>query len=124
MRPLTPLMLVAAVGCGSKTIEDPFANSTDPMTTNPGTDPTDASASSGDAESSDGNTDDPTNATESTDPSTTVDPDSGTTDGGPAVCGDGIISGEDEVCDGEEFGDLSCTSLGFMGGTLVCTAMC
>ncbi|MBL8948898.1 MAG: hypothetical protein JNK45_37345 [Myxococcales bacterium] len=62
--------------------------------------------------------------TASSEPTTTVDPDSGTSDGGPAVCGDGIISGEDEVCDGEEFGDLSCTSLGFMGGTLVCTAMC
>lgn len=42
---------------------------------------------------------------------------------GEAVCGDGIISG-DEECDGTNLGGQTCQSLGYYGGTLSCKADC
>jgi hypothetical protein len=38
-------------------------------------------------------------------------------------CGDGILD-EDEQCDGEDLGGLSCEDLGYSGGVLLCTADC
>ncbi|HET6584772.1 MAG TPA: hypothetical protein VFG69_15045 [Nannocystaceae bacterium] len=43
--------------------------------------------------------------------------------GGTDVCGDGIV-GPTEACDGTEFDDASCASLGFMSGDLVCSDDC
>ena len=43
--------------------------------------------------------------------------------GGPPECGNGVLEGN-EKCDGEDFGDQSCTSLGFDDGELVCNAGC
>lgn len=41
----------------------------------------------------------------------------------PAVCGNGTVdTGED--CDGTDFAGATCTSLGFTGGTLACSATC
>jgi len=40
-----------------------------------------------------------------------------------AVCGDGVRSGS-EACDGLDRGDHTCTSAGFDGGALGCTAAC
>ena len=46
---------------------------------------------------------------------------------GPAacalVCGDGRRQ-PSEVCDGSDVGESSCASVGFLGGTLACTASC
>ena len=39
------------------------------------------------------------------------------------ICGDSRLVG-DEVCDTLEFGELTCESLGYYGGELVCTAAC
>jgi hypothetical protein len=41
----------------------------------------------------------------------------------PAVCGDGIVSG-DEACDGSELGGQTCEDLGFADGALGCSPMC
>ncbi len=42
----------------------------------------------------------------------------------PAVCGDGVIEGE-EQCDGEALGDMTCTDVGdFDGGVLLCSDAC
>ncbi|MBN2459660.1 hypothetical protein JXB28_05220 [Candidatus Woesearchaeota archaeon] len=38
------------------------------------------------------------------------------------ICGDGIINQINEQCDGNDFGSLTCESLGFTGGTLACDA--
>jgi len=40
-----------------------------------------------------------------------------------SICGDGVIEGQEE-CDGDKFGDLTCESLGFAGGSLLCDASC
>ena len=40
------------------------------------------------------------------------------------VCGDGVFTPGFEQCDGQDFGDTSCRSLGFDGGDLRCTAAC
>ena len=42
---------------------------------------------------------------------------------GEAVCGDGIISGN-EQCDGTNLDGQTCQSLGYYGGTLSCKADC
>jgi len=42
---------------------------------------------------------------------------------GEAVCGDGIISGN-EQCDGANLAGQTCQSLGYYGGTLSCKADC
>jgi len=41
----------------------------------------------------------------------------------PSVCGNGIKEGTEE-CDGTDLGGTTCESLGFTGGTLICTASC
>jgi hypothetical protein len=41
----------------------------------------------------------------------------------PDVCGNGTLDGT-ESCDGLDFGDETCTTLGFDGGTLSCPADC
>jgi serine protease AprX len=41
----------------------------------------------------------------------------------PAFCGNGVKEGS-EACDGADLGGLTCTSQGFAGGTLACTASC
>lgn len=43
--------------------------------------------------------------------------------GAPATCGNGVREGN-EICDGADFGELSCASFGFTGGTLACTPNC
>lgn len=40
------------------------------------------------------------------------------------TCGDGAINVAGEICDGPDLGGMSCTSLGFTGGTLTCTTAC
>jgi len=40
-----------------------------------------------------------------------------------AVCGDGVKEGWED-CDKSDFGEASCSSLGFSSGTLTCTAAC
>lgn len=40
------------------------------------------------------------------------------------VCGDGVFTPGFEQCDGQDFGDTTCLSLGFAGGDLRCTAAC
>lgn len=40
------------------------------------------------------------------------------------ACGDGVIDVVGEDCDGSDLGGRSCTLLGFLGGTLGCTAGC
>jgi hypothetical protein len=39
------------------------------------------------------------------------------------VCGDGVLE-ETEPCDGDQFGNSSCGSEGFLGGDIVCTDSC
>ncbi|PKN27266.1 MAG: hypothetical protein CVU65_03020 [Deltaproteobacteria bacterium HGW-Deltaproteobacteria-22] len=39
-------------------------------------------------------------------------------------CGDGVLMPGFEACDGADFGDEDCVSLGHHGGTLACTADC
>ena len=40
-------------------------------------------------------------------------------------CGDGIIQTSDgETCDGSELGGMTCTDLGYCGGTLACRSTC
>ncbi len=51
----------------------------------------------------------------------TVGPDTG--DGGAALCGNGTID-QGEDCDGDEFDNQTCGSLGFLGGELTCAADC
>ena len=41
----------------------------------------------------------------------------------PAVCGDGVIEGN-EACDGDNLGGETCESQGFEGGTLLCATDC
>jgi hypothetical protein len=116
--------LVVAVGCGSKVVEDPFGLSTDPAGT--GTDPTlPSTTQDGTATGDTTDTEATTDVPSTTSPlDTTVDPGTGTgTDTGPAECGDGVVGG-DEVCDGEDFGELSCQTLGFGSGVLVCNPTC
>jgi len=44
-------------------------------------------------------------------------------DEAPAVCGDGILS-RGEQCDGDQFGEVDCARLNFLGGELLCTPDC
>ena len=127
MRRIALLGLIGLIGCGEKVVDDPFN-----LTTDPSTDPTNAETSLSTGESESGGvesstTDEPTTTamTTTANPTeTTIDPDSSTSsDDGPGVCGDGMLSG-DEVCDGEMFGDASCVALGFSSGELVCNATC
>ena len=45
------------------------------------------------------------------------------TAGGESSCGDGKLSAA-EVCDGTQFGELSCETFGYAGGVLTCDADC
>lgn len=47
----------------------------------------------------------------------------GCTNTSSPVCGDGVAEGS-EACDGDDFKDASCASLGFQGGQLGCTTSC
>lgn len=58
---------------------------------------------------------DSTSSVETTDP--------GGSSGGPPQCGNGIVEG-DEVCDGEDFAEISCASQGFDEGDLICSPNC
>jgi hypothetical protein len=121
-----PLTLIAAA-CNddstplvtSDTIDSDDA--TDP--TNPGSSESGSSESgssgSGESTTAIDPTVDPTTESSSTDP--TVDPDSST--GEPVMCGDGVISGN-EICDGDNYGDDTCQSQGFMEGVLTCSPDC
>lgn len=42
----------------------------------------------------------------------------------PAQCGDGVKNLSSEQCDGNDFGSLTCSSLGFTGGSMVCNRNC
>lgn len=44
-------------------------------------------------------------------------------EGGQSQCGNGVVE-EAEDCDGDDFGDSSCLTLGFRGGKLGCTPRC
>lgn len=44
-------------------------------------------------------------------------------DEAPAVCGDGVLS-RTEQCDGDQFGEVDCARLNFLGGELLCTSDC
>jgi hypothetical protein len=101
--------LASVSACGEIAVDDPFQNPISDGTTG-GNPP---------AESSEGV--DPT-STSSAD-STSGEPPGLETSGGPAVCGDGMLGG-DEICDGEDFGDSSCEAQGYTGGTLMCLESC
>lgn len=123
MRVLVPASLLLVVACEQKVVDDPFNQSTDPTVDPTGvTDPMTEESGPAESGSESSDSDDPSLTTTMATTNPTVDPDSGTT-GEPGVCGDGMLS-FDEVCDDDQFGDLSCVSLGFMGGDLLCTAMC
>jgi hypothetical protein len=47
----------------------------------------------------------------------------GDDDGGGAVCGNGVLEGQ-ETCDGSDFGGATCEDFGFTGGTLACDDNC
>lgn len=42
---------------------------------------------------------------------------------GTSACGDGVLD-EGELCDGEEFGGVTCETVGYFGGTLGCQEDC
>lgn len=109
MRRLIPLVLISAAACGEVAVDDPFQNPISGTTT--GTPP---------AGSSDDGIDPSNTSGTSTTPDTADSVDSS---GGPVVCGDGVLGG-DEVCDGDAFAEDSCESQGFTHGTLVCSSTC
>ncbi len=126
MRFTALLTLSAGLACAPKEVDgDPFNQVTDATGSSGAmSDTLDATTASGSEESSASASTTATATTATTmttDP--TVDPDTGTGESGTGDCGDGVVSG-DEICDGEDFGDISCVSLGFNGGTLLCTASC
>ena len=43
---------------------------------------------------------------------------------GPGACGNGLVDGAAEVCDGAALGGATCATLGFAGGTLACAPSC
>ncbi len=129
MRALALLPCLALpVACAPPSIDDPFATlsvgttMTTGMTTSASVGTDDSGSGSG---SETGGTDD--TVTTTTSPTTTTGQDTSgdgsSSSTGPAVCGDGTRSG-DEACDGEDFGEESCSSQGFMGGELVCDETC
>jgi hypothetical protein len=54
---------------------------------------------------------------------TTPTPGAANIDNIPQECGNGSVE-LGEVCDGQELGDATCESLGFVGGTLACAGTC
>lgn len=125
MNRLGLVVVLVAVGCEAKLVEDAFGMTTTPVETDSSvtaslTGETD-SGSGSESTGGDASTDAPSTTVPS---DTTVDVDTGSeSDTGPAECGDDVAQGE-EVCDGTDFGDLSCQSLGFGAGELVCNATC
>jgi hypothetical protein len=93
------------VACGPIEVDSPFEN---PISDGTVTPPAESSEGEPGSTSTDGSTGDAT------------DPDSS---GGAPVCGNGVREGE-ELCDVEDFGDLTCVTEGFGAGTLVCGASC
>ncbi len=131
MRTLGSLSVVAAlVACSSPPDDNPFdpTNASLEGTGDDGDDDDDDDGGSGEdtgSSSDDGADSDPTLTTMPVDSS---EGDSSSGDGSttmeePAVCGDGMVSG-DEVCDGTDFGDATCVTQGFGGGELVCNPTC
>jgi cysteine-rich repeat protein len=41
-----------------------------------------------------------------------------------AICGDNVVRSGVEQCDGSDLGDASCTTLGYLGGSLSCSVAC
>lgn len=80
--------------------------STDATTTEPSTASSDTTASIDESSTTDTTSDDAS--------STTSD---------EAFCGDDVLEGG-ELCDGDDLGGVSCSDLGFDGGTLACDAGC
>lgn len=65
-----------------------------------------------------------TTTSTSTETSSSTQPaDSGSSTGEPSPCGNGVLDAP-EQCDGEAFGEASCMSLGYDGGTIGCTPSC
>lgn len=56
-------------------------------------------------------------ATRTPTPQTTATP-------GPGQCGNGIVDGAKEICDGAVLGGETCVTLGFSGGALACARSC
>lgn len=42
----------------------------------------------------------------------------------PPICGDDVVNGSSEQCDGIDLDGQACTDIGFVGGTLACNASC
>jgi hypothetical protein len=103
--------LSSGLGCGEIDVDSPFQN---PVSEGSTGNPPAESSGGGDPSTSSGGP--------STGEATEPDPDS-SSGGGPAVCGDGVREGA-ELCDGEDFGDISCESEGYTAGTLVCGESC
>ncbi len=127
MRRLALPLCLIATACPSETT--PSGNDTEPgtssggMTTEAMTNADSSSSGPGETSSSETSEDptlDPGTESSSTDPTNAAE---STTDEPPAVCGDGIISGN-EACDGSVFADDTCQSQGFMEGTLTCSQDC
>lgn len=55
--------------------------------------------------------------------SSTQPPETSSSTGEPSPCGNGVLEAP-EQCDGAAFGDATCMSLGYDGGTLSCTPSC
>jgi cysteine-rich repeat protein len=51
-------------------------------------------------------------------------PDAGAPDASMAVCGDNVLNGTGEVCDGTDLDGETCETLGWGGGTLACAGDC
>lgn len=105
----------STLACGAIEVDSPFQNpvsagatDTTPAESSDGNDP---SASSGEASTG-----------EATGTATGPDPDS-SSGGGPAMCGNGVQEGA-ELCDGEDFGEVTCETKGFTAGVLVCGESC
>jgi hypothetical protein len=127
------LIALVAVACGGETSSDPTSGSSsttddDPTTEGaPTTDP-DPTTTTTTAPDPDTTTVDPDTTTvdpdsSSSDPTATSEPaETGLTTGEMGVCGDGVLS-PDEDCEGDEY-NITCESLGLMQGQGVCNDQC
>lgn len=124
MRRLALPFCLLAAACPDETTPMETATLDGSSTGEPTTDATLTNAdSSSSEESSSGEvttdeTLDPTTESSSTDPTTSPE-----TTGEPSECGDGMITGT-EACDGDNFGDNTCQTQGFMDGFLECSLDC
>jgi hypothetical protein len=80
----------------------------------------DTTTTTGDGDTTTTTTGDGDTTTTTGDGDTTTTTGDGDTTGG-AMCGNGVID-PGETCDGNDFGGVSCTDLGFDGGTLTCNS--